>query len=66
MGENQSACFRVDRDIDGDLSGYRNDILIWATYPSTQNAYCFSGGNESKGIIAKFRVKELKEQIGLL
>ena len=58
--ETTSACFEIKRDIDGDLIGYRNGILIWLTLPSSQIAYCYSQGMESTGILAKFNVKQLK------
>ena len=63
MMDNQSACFDI-RMVYGDLCGFRNEKVIWIAVRDTQSAYCFSQW-EAKGILAKFSVKQSKEQVGV-
>ena len=66
MKDNQSACFEVEKveyEYTTDYVGYigvkDKQRAIWMSTSATQSAYCFSEDSVSKGIIAKFRVKQL-------
>jgi hypothetical protein len=66
MKDNQSACFgikKLENEYTTDYIGYMGEKAIWVSTSGTKSAYCFSEGSVSKGIIARFKIKE---QIGLI